>query len=273
MKNLLRSCKSEWLKVFTTRMWWVLALIMALYIGFTAGLMGLMISGLLPGTEEQLAEAGQVLQPQAIYTLGSSMGYLFAVIISSLSVTGEWRHGTISTTFTSEGSRGSVLVGKTLVQMVVGLMYGVIALAAATLTSVFLITRSGQASGLTEGDTWLVFIRSVLVMALWAAIGVGLGVLVRNQTAAVVIVIAFTQFLEPLARTGAAFNKTAGEIVKYLPGSAADSFVGDSLYNSMYMSQGASPLTWWQGGLLIACYAAAFLTIGWLTRWRTADVT
>ena len=49
-------------------------------------------------------------------------------------------------------------------------------------------------------------------MALWGAIGVGLGVLVTNQVAAIVIVIAFTQFVEPILRFAASLNDVSANI-------------------------------------------------------------
>ena len=66
--------------------------------------------------------------------------------------------------------------------------------------------RSASRPGLGESDTWALVGRGVLAMALWATIGVGLGSLVPNQVAAIVIVIAFTQFVEPILRLAASLN-------------------------------------------------------------------
>ena len=270
MNQLTRAIKSEWLKVFSTRVWWALALVMVIYIGFTASMMGFMVSGILEGLSEE--ELG-IVDPQSIYTLGSSMGYIFPVLIGSLAITGEWRHRTITPTFLAAGRRGPVLAGKTIVQFGMGMFYGVLALTAAVIASVALITHGGASSGLGEVETWTFFARSILVMGVWAAIGVGLGVLVRNQTAAVVIVIAFTQFVEPLARLAAPFNEVTASVGRFLPGAATDAFVGDSLYTAMTAGAGGRTLESWQALLVLVGYATVLLTVGWVARWRSADVT
>lgn len=270
MSRVARSAKSEWTKVFSTRVWWALGLIMIIYIGFTAATMGLMISGII---EDDSAQAIPNLDPRSVYTLGSSMGYIFPVLIGSLAVTGEWRHRTITPTFLAAGARGPVLAGKTFVQFGMGAFYGVLAVGSAVLSSVFLITHAGASSDLGEASTWLFFLRSVLVMGVWAVIGVGLGVLVRNQTAAIVIVIAFTQFIEPLARLGAAFNDTASSVSRFLPGVVTDAFVGDSLYAAMTLGAGPEPLTTWVALLVLVAYAAVILAFGWVFRWKNADIT
>lgn len=277
MNRLSRSLRSEWTKVFSTNVWWALALVMVVYIGFTAATMGLMLSGLIDDAD---AQAIPNVDPRSIYTLGSSMGYIFPVLIGSLAVTGEWRHRTITPTFLAAGARGPVLVGKSIVQFGVGLFYGALALTSAVLASVFLVTYSGGPSELGETDTWLFFLRSILVMGVWAVVGVGLGTLVRNQTTAIVIVIVFTQFIEPLARLGATFNDAASSIAQFLPGSVTDAFVGDSLYTAMTSGApgvaggvGASPLNSWVAFAVLSAYAATILLAGWFFRWRNADVT
>ena len=45
----------------------------------------------------------------------------------------------------------------------------------------------------------------LLAFVLWVLIGVGVGALVRNQVGAIVGVLVFTQFLEPVGRAAAAF--------------------------------------------------------------------
>ena len=47
---------------------------------------------------------------------------------------------------------------------------------------------------------------------------VGLGTLVTNQVAALVIVIAFTQFVEPILRVAASLSDITANIGKFLPG-------------------------------------------------------
>ena len=73
--------------------------------------------------------------------------------------------------------------------------------------------------------------RVVLAMALWAAVGVGVGSLIQNQIAAVVVVIAFTQFVEPIP---ADRRRLLGSLRRRSPGScpgpSSDALVGASTY-------------------------------------------
>ena len=107
---------------------------------------------------------------------------------------------------------------------------------------------------------------------LWVLVGIGVGALVRNQVAAVVIVLAFTQFVEPLLRAGAALVDGLSGFTRVLPGSASDALVGSSVFSVFSAAGQADPLEWWQGGLVLAAYAVVFLVAGYLVSWRR-DVT
>lgn len=263
MNRFVGATKAEWLKVFTTRMWWIIGLIMVLYIGFTGAMLGLVFSELLGSPGETVGESPALM----IYSLGSAMGYLFPVLLGAMSVTTEYRNHTMTPTFTSVGRRGPVLGAKALVQAGLGAGYGVVAVAAAVLSSVFFFMAAGMGTGLTAGATWAMFLRSVTAMALWAVIGVGLGALIRSQAGAIVAVIAFTQFIEPIARMGGLLNETTASITRFLPGSVSDAFVGESVYTAMQMGAGTS-LSWWVAGLVLAAYGLVLVLIAYFTRWR-----
>ncbi len=266
MSRFVGATKAEWLKVFTTRMWWIIGLIMVLYIAFTGALLGLVFSELIGDPGEVPSESPALI----IYSLGSAMGYLFPVLVGAMSVTTEYRNHTMTPTFTSVGRRGPVLGAKVLVQAGLGAGYGVAAVAAAVFSSVFFFMAAGMDTGLTAGATWAMFLRSVIAMALWAIIGVGLGALIRSQAGAIVAVIAFTQFIEPIARMGGLFSDTAASITRFLPGSVSDTFVGESIYTAMQINAGTA-LSWWVAGLVLATYGVVLVMIAYFTRWR-ADI-
>ena len=59
------------------------------------------------------------------------------------------------------------------------------------------------------------------------------GSVVPNQVAAIVVILAFTQLVEPIARIAlGAFDLTDG-VAKFLPGAAADALIGASLFGEM----------------------------------------
>lgn len=263
-----RAIASEFRKVLSTRMWWVLALILFGYVTFGAAAIAFAF-GFMPD------EAGLAFPPGAlppmVYSMASATGYVFPVIFGAMSVTGELRHRTLSVSFLATPRRGLVLAAKGVVALVIGAFYGVAALAGSAGLGSATLAASGQATGLGEGDTWLLLARIVLAMALWALVGVGIGSLVPSQVGSIVAIIAFTQFLEPILRTAGAFLDWFGEVARFLPGALGDALVGASIYSTI-AAPTTDPLTWWQGGLGLAAYALVFGAIGALTTWRK-DVT
>jgi ABC-2 type transport system permease protein len=96
---------------------------------------------------------------------------------------------------------------------------------------------------------------------------VGLGALVPNQVAAIVIVIAFTQFVEPILRLAASLSEVTASIGRFLPGAASDALVGASFY-SIASAGGTQSLDWWQGGLVLLAIGVLATLIGGATTWR-----
>jgi hypothetical protein len=273
----LRSMAAEFAKIFTTRLWWILALVLFGYIGLLAGGLAALFSGLQTGvispdtvnTGGELSGFGSL--PPIIYSFASSIGYVFPVLIGALATTGEFRHQTLTPTFLATPRRGVVLGAKTVTLLLVGAAFGLIALAASVGIGGGIMSAFGVDALLLDSETWLLAARSMLAMALWAAIGVGLGVLVPSQVASIVIVLAFTQFVEPLLRLAASFLEVTAKIGNFLPGAASDALVGASIF-TLVNPAGAAPLDWWQGGLVLLGYALVATVIGYAVSWKK-DVT
>ncbi|SMQ75136.1 ABC-2 family transporter protein [Plantibacter sp. VKM Ac-1784] len=274
MTSLLAAIRSEFLKVFTTRVWWGLALILFVYVGFAAAGAALLFAN-IPGAAESSGAGAQatsemLTQPGLIYGFATSIGYVFPVLLGALATTGEFRHQSLTPTFLANPNRGHVLVGKVLALTGVGALYGVIALAASVGLGGGALAISGIDPMLTDPDTWALIGRAVLAMALWGAIGVGLGAVLPSQVGAIIVVLAFTQFVEPLLRLASSFSEVTASIGRFLPGAATDALVGPSFYSMMSAQQDA--LTWWQGGLVLLGIGVVVALIGYATTWRR-DVT
>lgn len=275
--SLLRSIASEFQKVFTTRMWWLLALLLVGYVLVLAGGFGAFLGWAVQNPEVAAATGGNtgippgIELPPLIYTFASSVGYVFPVLLGALAVTSEFRHRTLTPTFLADPHRSVVLAGKFVSQFALGAGLGIAAFATSVGAGAAALAAFGLETGLDQSDTWALIGRGVLAMALWGAIGVGLGALVPNQVAAIVIVIAFTQFVEPVLRLAASFSDLTAQIGRFLPGAASDALVGTSIYSMMSMSASTS-LEWWQGGLVLLGLAVVATVIGGATVWRR-DVT
>ncbi|UIP57310.1 hypothetical protein DSM26151_01650 [Agromyces marinus] len=269
----MRSIGSEFQKVLTTRMWWLLAIVLVGYVALMAGGFGAFLGWSIRNPDAAAATGGQTPLPPGLdlgpllYSFASSIGYVFPVLLGALAVTTEFRHRTLTTTFLTQPHRGTVLTGKFVSQLVIGAAFGVIGFATSVATGAAALAAFDLDTGLDSSDTWALIGRGILAMALWATIGVGLGALVPNQVAAIVIVIAFTQFVEPILRLMASLNEVTASIGRFLPGAASDALVGASFYNVAAIGTTDS-LEWWQGGLVLLGIALVTTLLGWLTTWR-----
>ena len=272
---MIAAIRSELLKLTTTRLWWVLALILVGYVGFVAAL----LAGLFGALGDQLAAQPDAPQLPAdvvapvVYSTVTAVGYVFPLILGTLAVTSEVRYQTLTPTFLAEPRRGRVLGAKLIVLAVAGALYGVVGLIVSMGLGAPILAATGTENGLGDSDTWALAGRIVLAMALWAVIGVGIGSLIQNQVAAIIVVLAFTQFVEPLLRFGTSIWEWTASVGRFLPGSASDALVGSSIFTSLGGSSSAvQPLDWWQGGLVLLGIAAVVAVIGYLTAWRR-DIT
>ncbi len=272
MSTFLRTIRAETAKVTSTRMWWILALLLFVYILSTAGGLGALFgagsSGSLPSSTAGVVPT-EGLAP-LLYSFASSIGYVFPVLLGALAVTGEVRHQTLTPTFLATPRRGVVLAAKLTVLLLFGALFGVIGLVASVGGGAGALALFDLDTELGSSDTWAMFARIVLAMALWAAVGIGLGSVVTNQVTVIVIVLVFTQFVEPVLRSVGGLADWIGDIVRFLPGAASDALVGSSIYG--IMTTGQEQLDWWAGALVLAAIAAVLTVIGALTTWRR-DVT
>lgn len=281
--TIVNATRSELTKQFSTSMWWVLAIVLVAYVGSTAGglaaVFGGSASGSLPlGGLDNSGGSGMpamdaAMLPPLIYSLASAVGYIFPLLIGTLLVTGEFRHKTLTPTFLATPRRGIALTGKVAAGVVMGALYGALALIATVGPGAGALAAFGLDTGLGASDTWALLGRVLLSFAVWVLVGIGVGTLVRNQVAAVVGVIAFTQFIEPILRTAAALVDGLTDVIRFLPGAASDTLVGASVYSTFTGStSGSEPLAWWIGGLVLLGYALLTLVLGYLVSWRR-DVT
>ncbi len=254
--------KSEYRKFFSTRMWWVLLIIMVAYMGFMAGVMAFTFSPTaLGGSGGSPMPGGDEAIIKTVYTLAASMGYLFPALIGILSLTGEFRHKTITVTFLGTPQRSKVLLAKLIGGVPMGLMYGLAGTFACVGIGAVVLAATGGDPMLTSAVTWEIIGRSVLALTLWLLVGVGIGALIPNQVAAIVTLLAFTQFIEPIARLGLPAVSWGEDVAKFLPGAAGDAVAGGSFYSLM----GTSLLPMWGGVALLLGYAAVFSIIGRFT--------
>ncbi len=260
--------RSEFTKVFSTSLWWILLIVLVGYVAFTAAALAFVIGGVASGI---LPTSGSSLPPATgiaptLYALAASVGYVIPLILGTVMVTGEIRHQTLTATFLTTPRRGAVLWAKVVAGIGIGALFGVAGIIGSTGPAAGVLAAFGLDTELGSRDTWALIGRVVLAFAIWVVVGIGVGSLVRNQIAAVVGVLVFTQFVEPIARAAGAFLDGVSEVTRYLPGAATDALVGSSIFAASGLNAGS--LEWWAGGLVLLGYAVVFLVLGGLFSWR-----
>ncbi len=272
MTALRAALRSEYRKLITTRAWWLLLLCMVGYMAFMAATLAFaMTQSTTSGTgTSDMPFTDSPATAIAVYTVAVSMGYVFPVIVGALSVTGEFRHRTITPTLLMDPNRTRVLAAKALASVPIGMVYGIVGVLAGLAAGAGTLALLGEATYLGDPAVQEAIGRSVLALMMWAVVGVGLGAAMTNQVVIIVVVLAFTQFVEPLLRTLLAglSDGAYSDIAAYLPGAAGEAVSGSSIYSQM----GLNLLSWWQGLLVLGAYAVVFLFIGRVTTWRR-DIT
>lgn len=271
MNTFLPALHAEITKLLTTKIWWILAIILFLYVGAVSGGLGAVFGFLTQttGAEASQAPPTDILAPM-LYGSVSTFGYVFPVLLGALAVTSEYRHQMLTPTFLATPKRGIVLGAKSVALLIFGMVYGVVGVLASVGAGAGVLALFGMDTQLGESDTWALAARGVLALGLWAIIGVGLGALIPNQVAAIVVILAFTQFVEPTLRTIVMFADWAAAVGKFLPGAASDALVGAPSFFTMGTT--ADALEWWQGGLLLAALALVLTVVGYVVSWKR-DVT
>jgi ABC-2 type transport system permease protein len=267
---------TEYRKLVTTRMWWVLLLTMAAYMAFLAAIMAYVLT-LEPGAGANPFAGGGDPQPlgadqlaQTIYTLATSLGYVFPVIVGALAMTGEFRHQTITPTLLAEPRRTVVLVAKMVSSIVVGLVFGVVGTLATVGAGAAVLALLGEDPALSEPIVLRSAGLSVLALTVWTVVGVAFGTLLTNQVAVIVVLLAFTQFVEPILRVVMAQVEWAQGIAKFLPGAAGEAITGASFYADSGL--GAELLSSVEGLVVLLAYAVVFAVLGRLLTLRR-DIT
>ena len=272
--------KAEFRKVLSTKLWWALlipsaALALLLNLAFTA------TSSLTDNISDS-----SVHVPLAYISLNLSFGLtnIFASIFGALAMASEYRHRSITTTYLT-ASRGGVYGAKLVVYGIFGLGYGVITLAFATLG----VLIPGDPNSFPDAGDWLLIsLVGTVIIALWAVLGVGIGGLVSNPIAVVlvlplygifgekVISLLFTALRAPLVANYLPVQSSVGSVTSL----AAQMFV-DQLklppdspgIDQIKETLSAADLPqWWLAGLVFIAYTAVFCFLGWAIS-RSRNIT
>jgi len=199
--------------------------------------------------------------PATVRTVYAAAGTASALVlvIGILGMTTEYRHQTVTPTFLVTPRRGRVLAAKLVVHAFVGMLIGIACAALAVgLASAALALRTHAA--VPAGTVAQVQGGAILGYAIYAAIGVCVGALVRNQIAAVVGALLWTVLVESLT---VALLPAVG---RWLPGGALNGVLQATSL------RGGSYLPVWTAALMLVGYGVLFAVVAARTTLRR-DVT
>jgi ABC-2 type transport system permease protein len=190
--NLL---KAELLKIRTTSTWWVFGLIMlplwALAVLYNWGTANASRgvdpaeSGLSPEQAEQLRVAGEAVNvATTLYTSGQFLGVLIVMLLGAIVVTNEFYYQTATSTFLVTPVRERVVLAKLAASVLLGLAFWLGTTILNLIAVPFILRSMDLGAQLGDPAIWRAIGLNALAFALWAILGVGFGVLIRNQLAA-----------------------------------------------------------------------------------------
>jgi ABC-2 type transport system permease protein len=236
--------RAEVLKVRTTRITWALLLGMALLV------VGVVCIAVGATDEEELAgEAGV----RTILPSGAQIAYLFALAAGIVGMASEYRHGTIGQTLLAAPQRWQVIVAKVGAWFLVGLIFGAVATLLTYGISGPWMEAKGAGWSLENRLPKEIIAGGMLGSGLFAAIGVGLAALLRDQILALLVGVGWTIVVD------STLTAIVPEVGRWFPTGALAALLnqgGEDLFEPP------------AGGLLLLAYAVAFVAAGALVAQR-----
>ncbi|MEO6700346.1 MAG: hypothetical protein ABI140_14160 [Jatrophihabitantaceae bacterium] len=131
-----------------------------------------------------------------IFTSGAGAGVAM-LVLGLLALTTEFRQKTITPSLLATPNRWRFLGGKTLAYVAIAFVYGLICLVINILLAVLCLHLKGFPVSFGHGASGGI-VKEFISFVLLAFFGIGLGALVRNQAAAMVIGIVYLFIINPL---------------------------------------------------------------------------
>ena len=262
---MIGAIRSEWRKYSTTKLWWILAIVVFLGGALYAAMYGAMTA--LPYTlgPDDVDAFTRVETISSVYNGGNTLTRILALVLGIMAMGQEYRHRTISWAYLATPVRAKVVGAKTLVVLGFGALDGVINAVAGIGVAIPLVSVFGGSLMLDDLEVWRAIVMGILSLALWCLMGMGLGVLIKNMVVAVVIAIAFASMVEPIASLLFVFQEW-DLLVNLMPSGATSALMG--LKDNPLMMAPSDPFAWWLSGLVLLAWAAVPTAIGVLATVR-----
>jgi ABC-2 type transport system permease protein len=239
MKHLIRA---EVLKLRSTRTFWAL--------DFAA--LGLVVVAVSAMSAASQFISGDNPARQALALAGTVQ--TFALLLGVLAVTSEFRHGTITSALLFTPGRTSLVTAKLIVLTVTGLLLGLLAFGGASAIVLPVLAARHIPSQIDAVDVVGIIAGGAITTGLAAALGVGFGVLVRNQVGAIVVALGGLYILEPLLSV---IPGVGGAVQRFGLGGVTSGASGTTGFPSNAHILGQVP-----AGMVLGSYVLVVVTVG-----------
>jgi ABC-2 type transport system permease protein len=191
---------------------------------------------------------------------GGVLALLIAAVLGVTISSGEFRHETATSTYLAAPKRSRVLVAKSVAAACGGAVFGFAGWLIATGVGLGFVAADGYRSPISDATLARYAVGHVVAGALLAAIGAGIGSLIRSQLAGILGVLVWAVVIESIV--GGLFNS----IQPYLPYTAATTLAGSVLGGAAFgpahdAASSASPLPFAAATALLAGVAVVISAI------------
>ena len=177
------------------------------------GAIGINIFTVVAPGENALEELGQPLHEQQAVVIVNILMRILLLVLGIRAVTEEFRHGTITPTLLVSPRRQRLVVAKAVSVAAGGAVFAVVT-TAALLGSMSVMAGLNDLALAPLGDSWPTLVGALAAGVIWPVVGLGVGLLVRSQVAAIVGGVVWLLGLEQM------ISGRLGDLGDFLPGEA-----------------------------------------------------
>lgn len=263
-----RLVRAELFKLRTTPGPWVCILVTVLLTGLG------IVTAFIVGDKGVVHFSAPTTVPELRRLVGS--GYegaiVMAPVLGVIAITTEYRHRVLTTTLLLEPRRGRVITAKIAASVLWGLGMGLAAVVMVVAMGIPLLSAEGGSVSAMLHQFAPVVPGLLAAYILLSVYGMGVGTLLRNQIAGVILAIGLTLVLEPILV--AIFSSLAHVDVNFLPTRATQSVAGGLVPRGAGGPTESAHvlLSWWLGAIALVCWGVGTALIGYVTTFRR-DVT
>lgn len=245
----------------------ILCILFSAFIAFGTG--AGMMSQVEYGVPTRTPEEFEDLVRYYLYSSTGRSAYFGTFLIGVIIATADQQNGLLAKTVIFFKSRMKITTAKIITVAGLSVLTALFAVAVSFALIYFLVSseQSFSSEAITAAQ-WAIGGRTIATFTAWGLIGLGLGLIVRNQVAAVVIVLLFTLFLEPMLTSMSNENSDFAAFGKFFPGSAnwavvwpVDATGSDSAMGGL----GGEALQVGPAMIVLFTYAIMLVVIGYIT--------